>query len=68
MITKATSSVSTMLETVETQLGIPSPLDMAKLATKSGAEETSGADETTAQEEVIYLMFSVVNIFAFKYI
>eukprot|EP00112_Aurelia_sp_Birch-Aquarium-sp1_P008039 Seg1880.5 transcript_id=Seg1880.5/GoldUCD/mRNA.D3Y31 product="Protein FAM114A2" protein_id=Seg1880.5/GoldUCD/D3Y31 len=51
MITKATSSVSTMLETVETQLGIPSPLDMAKLATKSGAEETSGADETTAQEK-----------------
>ena len=55
MITKATSSVSTMLETVETQLGIPSPLDMAKLATKGDAEGTkSSANEPKAQEKVIH--------------
>ena len=60
MITKATSSVSTMLETVENQLGIPSPLDMAKLATKDDVGGSkSDADEPKAQEKV-----NTFNIFS----
>ena len=35
MLSKATSSVSSMLETVENQFGIPSPTEMAKLAATS---------------------------------
>jgi len=39
MLSKATSSVSSMLETVETQLGIPNPTEMAKLATSSKSNQ-----------------------------
>ncbi len=39
MISKATTSVSTMLESVETKLGIPNPADMAKIVTEEEQKE-----------------------------
>ena len=56
MLSKATSSVSSMLETVETQLGIPSPTDMAKLAT---ASKSSNDDEPL---KVINFNRSIIQI------
>ena len=45
MLSKATSSVSSVLETVETQLGIPSPTEMARLATAKITEHTSSNEK-----------------------
>ena len=45
MISKATSSVSSMLETVESQLGIPNPVEMAKIVTHADSEEKQNQEQ-----------------------
>eukprot|EP00794_Sanderia_malayensis_P007326 gene7326-8144_t len=51
VISKATTSVSSMLETVETQLGIPNPVEMAAIVTRNEAREQPDHKEGEAQQQ-----------------
>ena len=57
MLSKATSSVSSMLETVETQLGIPSPTEMANLAAKSKSNPDNQATNVLLSLYFIHILF-----------